>query len=279
MGPSDAVMLFDTIGETGMEPASQTVCSMGLPAGVTGELDATEAIAGAPADSNTITGSIGRTPEQGHGRNGADHLNPVPSAGAPNYRVVGGRYGPRGHFFTMRMSARGSALRNRTQSGRYISVARGRDITEIDHLFPLNHPARMSRACFFRTASSPQTNIACSPSPSWPWFSFTTFTWGRLRSPERALGGRLGECPHLHPGFSRAIWQSFSRRSGEPRCARPAPSGSRVQIIAWWPRSAQPAARVRPHGTRPRGLPMLPCDSFFPAREAIMTRSAPQREK
>ena len=87
-GPSDAVMLFDTIGKRVIDTVSANgVLHRALLAGVTGELDATEGVAGAPADSNTITGSIGRNPlSRDTGQNGADFtFNPVPTPGAPNY--------------------------------------------------------------------------------------------------------------------------------------------------------------------------------------------------
>jgi hypothetical protein len=54
--------------------------------GQQGEWDATEGGAGAPADSNSSTGSIGRSPNgQDTGQNGADFkFNATLTPGAPN---------------------------------------------------------------------------------------------------------------------------------------------------------------------------------------------------
>jgi hypothetical protein len=86
-GPCDAVVLFDTIGKRVID----TVCCSGVLhravlTGETGEVDATEGSAGAPADSNTVAGSIGRNPSgTDTGQNGADFtFSPVPTPGAPN---------------------------------------------------------------------------------------------------------------------------------------------------------------------------------------------------
>ena len=86
-GPADAVMLFDTIGRRVIDTVSYNgVLHRAVIAGETGEFDATEGAAGAPADSNAVTGSIGRYPNGvDSGQNGADFkLCPTITPGAPN---------------------------------------------------------------------------------------------------------------------------------------------------------------------------------------------------
>jgi hypothetical protein len=86
-GPSDAVMLFDIIGRRVIDTVSYNgVLHRAVIAGEADEINATEGAAGAPADSNTVTGSIGRHPDGvDSGQNGADFkLRPTLTPGAPN---------------------------------------------------------------------------------------------------------------------------------------------------------------------------------------------------
>jgi hypothetical protein len=86
-GPSDAVMLFDTIGGRVIDTVSYNgSLRRALLGGDTVERDATEGTAGAPADSNTVPGSIGRFPDgQDTGQNGIDfRFCPKLTPGAPN---------------------------------------------------------------------------------------------------------------------------------------------------------------------------------------------------
>ena len=86
-GPADAVMLFDTIGRRVIDTVSYNgVLHHAVIAGEAGEFDATEGAAGAPADSNAVTGSIGRIPDgTDSGQNGADFkMRPTLTPGAPN---------------------------------------------------------------------------------------------------------------------------------------------------------------------------------------------------
>ena len=73
-GPSDAVILWDTLGRRVVDAVTYAgVLHRAVIAGETAELDATEGIAGAPADSNSVPGSIGRSPNGvDTGQNGAD---------------------------------------------------------------------------------------------------------------------------------------------------------------------------------------------------------------
>jgi hypothetical protein len=73
-GPCDAVMLWDTIGRKVIDTVSYAgALHRALIAGEPGELDATEGSTGAPADSNSIVGSLGRSPHgQDTGQNSAD---------------------------------------------------------------------------------------------------------------------------------------------------------------------------------------------------------------
>jgi len=86
-GPNDAVLLFDTIGKRVIDAVSYNgVLHRALLAGETAELDATEGAAGAPADSNSVVGSISRIPSgRDTGQNGADFsFSPTPTPGAAN---------------------------------------------------------------------------------------------------------------------------------------------------------------------------------------------------
>lgn len=86
-GPSDAVLLWDTISRKVIDTVSYSgVLHRGLIAGEPVEVDATEGAAGAPADSNSAPGSIGRSPNgKDTGQNGLDfRFSPVPTPGLPN---------------------------------------------------------------------------------------------------------------------------------------------------------------------------------------------------
>jgi hypothetical protein len=86
-GPCDALMLFDTIGKRVIDTVSYGgPLHRAVLAGEAGERDATEGTAGAPADSNTVVGSLGRFPDgQDTGQNGADfRFSPRVTPGAPN---------------------------------------------------------------------------------------------------------------------------------------------------------------------------------------------------
>jgi hypothetical protein len=86
-GPNDAVMLFDAIGARIIDTVAYAgVLHGAVITGQQGEWDATEGGAGAPADSNSSTGSIGRSPNgQDTGQNGADFkFNATLTPGAPN---------------------------------------------------------------------------------------------------------------------------------------------------------------------------------------------------
>jgi hypothetical protein len=86
-GPNDAVILFDTLGKRIVDTVTYNgVLHRAALAGETGEWDATEGATGAPADSNSTTGSLSRIPNgQDTGGNGADFkLTPTLTPGAPN---------------------------------------------------------------------------------------------------------------------------------------------------------------------------------------------------
>ena len=86
-GPSDAVLLWDTVARKVNDTVSYAgVLHRAVIAGETAEVDATEGTAGAPADSNTTTGSIGRFPNgQDTGQNGIDfRFSPQITPGLPN---------------------------------------------------------------------------------------------------------------------------------------------------------------------------------------------------
>lgn len=73
-GPNDAVMIWDALGQRIVDTVTYAgVLHRAVITGVTGELDATEGSAGAPADSNSLVGSIARSPNgQDTGQNGVD---------------------------------------------------------------------------------------------------------------------------------------------------------------------------------------------------------------
>jgi hypothetical protein len=86
-GPSDAVMIWDTIGRKVVDTVTYAgVLHRALISGETGELDATEGSTGASADSNTVIGSLARSPNgQDTGQNGTDFkFSPVMTPGGPN---------------------------------------------------------------------------------------------------------------------------------------------------------------------------------------------------
>jgi hypothetical protein len=86
-GPRDAVMLFDTIARRIVDTVSYNgVLHNAILSGEQVERDATEGSVGAPSDSNTVTGSIGRIPSGcDTGQNGADfRFCPTLTPGAPN---------------------------------------------------------------------------------------------------------------------------------------------------------------------------------------------------
>ena len=86
-GPSDAVLLWDTVARKVIDTVSYAgILHRAMIAGEAAEVDATEGAAGAPADSNSTHGSIGRVPNgQDTGQNGLDfRFIPVPTPGLPN---------------------------------------------------------------------------------------------------------------------------------------------------------------------------------------------------
>lgn len=86
-GPCDAVLLLDAVGGHVIDSVSYAgVLHRAVVDGQTWEVDATEGAAGAPADSNSAPGSIGRFPDgQDTGQNGMDfHFSPVATPGLPN---------------------------------------------------------------------------------------------------------------------------------------------------------------------------------------------------
>lgn len=86
-GPSDALILFDIIGARVIDTVAYAgVLHRAVISGQPGEWDATEGGAGAPADSNSSTGSIGRSPNgQDTGQNGADFkFSATLTPGSPN---------------------------------------------------------------------------------------------------------------------------------------------------------------------------------------------------
>jgi hypothetical protein len=86
-GPNDAVMLFDTLGQRVIDTVTYAgILHRALIIGHPTELDATEGSAGAPADSNSAAGSIGRSPNAADtGHNNMDFkFNPALTPGAPN---------------------------------------------------------------------------------------------------------------------------------------------------------------------------------------------------
>jgi hypothetical protein len=86
-GPSDAVMLWDTIGRKVIDTVSYAgALHRAVIEGETMELDATEGNTGAPADSNSVTGSLSRSPNgQDTGQNSVDfRFVPALTPGGPN---------------------------------------------------------------------------------------------------------------------------------------------------------------------------------------------------
>ena len=86
-GPSDALMLFDVIGKRVIDTVSYNgSLHRAVLAGESAERDVTEGQTGAPADSNSTTGSLGRFPDgQDTGQNGVDfRFSPKLTPGAPN---------------------------------------------------------------------------------------------------------------------------------------------------------------------------------------------------
>jgi hypothetical protein len=86
-GPRDAVMLFDTIAARIVDTVSYNgILHNAILSGEQAERDATEGSVGAPADSNTVTGSIGRIPSGSDtGQNGVDfRFCATLTPGAPN---------------------------------------------------------------------------------------------------------------------------------------------------------------------------------------------------
>jgi hypothetical protein len=86
-GPRDAVMIFDTIaGRIVDTVAYNGVLHRAVLSDEPDERDATEGTAGAPADNNTVGGSIGRVPNGvDTGQNGTDfRFSAAMTPGAPN---------------------------------------------------------------------------------------------------------------------------------------------------------------------------------------------------
>ncbi len=86
-GPNDAVMLYDLIGQRVIDTVTYAgVLHRALIVGHVEELDTTEGSAGAPGDSNSFVGSIGRSPngvDTGH--NNTDfRFNTALTPGGPN---------------------------------------------------------------------------------------------------------------------------------------------------------------------------------------------------
>ena len=87
-GPSDAVVLWDTIGRRVIDTVAYAgVLHRAVITGESAELDATEGGTGAPADSNSVPGSIGRSPTGvDTGQNGVDFKfisTPTPGTANP----------------------------------------------------------------------------------------------------------------------------------------------------------------------------------------------------
>jgi hypothetical protein len=86
-GPNDAVMLWDAIGRRKIDTVSYNgTLHRALIVGDPTEWDATEGSAGAPADSNSVAGSLSRSPNgQDTGQNGVDfRFTAAMTPGAPN---------------------------------------------------------------------------------------------------------------------------------------------------------------------------------------------------
>jgi hypothetical protein len=86
-GPSDAVVLWDALGHRVIDAVSYAgALHRAVITGEPGEVDACEGSESAPADSNTVTGSLGRSPNGADtGQNSADFkfINTL-TPGAPN---------------------------------------------------------------------------------------------------------------------------------------------------------------------------------------------------
>ena len=86
-GPNDAVLIWDTLGKRVVDTVTYAgVLHRAVLSGEGVEVDATEGAAGAPADSNSLVGSISRSPNgQDTGQNGVDFkFTPTLTPGAPN---------------------------------------------------------------------------------------------------------------------------------------------------------------------------------------------------
>jgi hypothetical protein len=86
-GPNDAVVLFDTLGHRIVDTVAYNgVLHRALINGEPAEMDATEGDTGAPADSGSMQGSVGRAASGADtGLNGADFtFSAPPTPGAPN---------------------------------------------------------------------------------------------------------------------------------------------------------------------------------------------------
>lgn len=86
-GPNDVVLLWDTLGRGVVDTVSYAgVLHRAVIAGEAAEVDATEGSAGAPGDSNSLVGSISRSPNgQDTGQNGTDlRFTPTLTPGTPN---------------------------------------------------------------------------------------------------------------------------------------------------------------------------------------------------
>jgi hypothetical protein len=86
-GPSDAIVLWDALGHRVIDAVSYAgALHRAVIAGEPGEVDACEGSESAPADSNTVTGSLGRSPNGvDTGQNSVDFrfINTL-TPGAPN---------------------------------------------------------------------------------------------------------------------------------------------------------------------------------------------------
>jgi len=86
-GPNDAVLLWDTIGRRVVDTVSYAgILHRAVIAGEAAEVDATEGVAGAPADSNSLVGSIARSANgRDTGQNSVDfRFCPTLTPGTPN---------------------------------------------------------------------------------------------------------------------------------------------------------------------------------------------------
>jgi hypothetical protein len=86
-GPKDAIVLFDTLGSRIVDAVSYNGTVHGaIISGASGEWDVTEGSLGAPSDSNSAVGSVGRSPDgQDTNQNGTDfRFSPTLTPGAQN---------------------------------------------------------------------------------------------------------------------------------------------------------------------------------------------------